>query len=191
MPCLCYSPQLSFILPIDHISWIFTPDTPSIAIPISMAKTSGAHPLSSPENTTMVTRTRLAKRCTPSAKYLAVYGAATPPPSSQKTKTKKKGYSWWSFRGRHSCSSWSLQKDKYMSMMHAKHAQYLNNLEDAEQYPAARCSQGHGIYMYHRSMSAAVESMNAANCEMRAKTAVDPLNACILLMKLKCKRFSK
>ena len=55
-----------------------------------MAKTSGAHPVSSPENSTMVTRTRPAKRRTPSAKYLAVYAAATPPPSSQKTKTKKK-----------------------------------------------------------------------------------------------------
>ena len=75
--------------------------------------------------------------------------------------------------------------------MHAKDAQYLNNLEDAEQYPAARCAQGHGIYMYHRSTSAAVESMNAANHKMHAKTALDPLNACILLMKLKCKRFSE
>ncbi len=83
------------------------------------------------------------------------------------------------------------EKDKYMPMMHAKDAQYLNNLEDAEQYPAARCTQGQGIYMCHRSTSAAVESMNAANREMRFKTAVDPLNACILLMKLECKRFSK
>jgi hypothetical protein len=33
--------------------------------------------------------------------------------------------------------------------------------------------------------------MNAANWEMRAKTAVDPLNACILLMKLECKRFNE
>jgi hypothetical protein len=33
--------------------------------------------------------------------------------------------------------------------------------------------------------------MNAANREMRAKTAVDPLNACIFLMKLECKQFSK
>ena len=78
-----------------------------------------------------------------------------------------------------------------MTMMHTKDAQYLNNLEDAEQYPAARCAQGHEIYMYHQSTSAVVESMNAANREMRAKTAVDPLNACILLMKLECKRFSK
>ncbi len=83
------------------------------------------------------------------------------------------------------------EKDKYMPMMHTKDIQYLNNLADSEQYPASRCAQGHGIYMYHRSTSAAVESMNAANREMRAKTAVDPLNACILVMKLECKRFNK
>jgi hypothetical protein len=78
-----------------------------------------------------------------------------------------------------------------MEMMHVKDAQYLNNLEDAEQYPVVRCAQGPCIYMYHRSTSAAVELMNAANCKMRAKTAVDPLNACILLMKLECKRFNE
>ena len=83
------------------------------------------------------------------------------------------------------------EKDKYMPMMHAKDAQYLNNLEDADQYPASRCAQGHKIYMYHRITSAAVELMNAANREMRSKTAVDPFNACILLMKLECKRFNE
>ena len=45
--------------------------------------------------------------------------------------------------------------------------------------------------MYHRTLSAAVESMKAANREMRAKTAVDPLNACILLMRMECKRYVK
>ena len=78
-------------------------------------------------------------------------------------------------------------KNNSMEMMHVKDAQYLNNLEDAEQYPAARCAQDPGIYIYNRSTSAAVELMNAANHKMRAKTAVDPLNACILLMKLECK----
>ena len=78
-----------------------------------------------------------------------------------------------------------------MEMMHVKDAQYLNNLEDAEQYPASRCAQCSGIYMYHRSTSALVKSINAANREMRSKTAVDLLNTCILLMKLECKRFSK
>jgi hypothetical protein len=68
------------------------------------------------------------------------------------------------------------KKNKCMDMMHVKDAQYLNNLEDAEQYPVARCAQGPGIHMYHRSTSAAVESMNAANHKMRSKTAVDLLN---------------
>jgi hypothetical protein len=45
--------------------------------------------------------------------------------------------------------------------------------------------------MYHRTSSAVLESMNAANREMRAKTAVDPLNACILLLRMECKRFVK
>ena len=84
-----------------------------------------------------------------------------------------------------------MEKDKYMPMMHAKDAQYLNNLENAEQYPVSRCAQGHGIYMYHRSTSAAVESMNADNREIRAKSAVDLLKACILLMKLEYKRFNE
>ena len=78
-----------------------------------------------------------------------------------------------------------------MEMMHVKGAQYLNSLEDAEQYPVVRCAQGPGIYMYHKSTSSVVESMNAANCKMHSKTAVDLLNACILLMKLECKRFSE
>ncbi len=44
--------------------------------------------------------------------------------------------------------------------------------------------------MYHRSTSARAESMNGANIEMRARAAVDPLNALILLTKLECKRFN-
>jgi hypothetical protein len=45
--------------------------------------------------------------------------------------------------------------------------------------------------MYHRSTLAAVELMNAANRECVPKAAVDPLNACICLMKLECKRFNQ
>ena len=82
-------------------------------------------------------------------------------------------------------------KDKYFPMMHNKDLQYLNSVPDQNQYPAARCAMTPGVYMYHRTSSAAVESMNAANREMRAKTAVDPLNACILLLKMECKRFIK
>ena len=82
-------------------------------------------------------------------------------------------------------------KDKYFPLMHQKDLQYLNTLPDHSQYPAARCALTPGVYMYHRTSSAAVESMNAANREMRAKTAVDPLNACILLLRMECKRLVK
>ncbi len=82
-------------------------------------------------------------------------------------------------------------KDKYFPMMHTKALQYLNTVSDQNQYPAARCAMTPGIYMYHHTSSAAIESMKAANREMRAKTAVDPLNACILLLKMECKRFIK
>ena len=82
------------------------------------------------------------------------------------------------------------EKTSSMPMMHPNDARYLNNLNDDEQYPAARCNKCPGIYMYHRSTSAGVESMNGANVEMRARAAVDPLNALILLIKLECKRFN-
>jgi hypothetical protein len=48
-----------------------------------------------------------------------------------------------------------------------------------------------GIYMYHWSSSASVESMNAANCDMQLKRALDPLNACLLLLRMECRQFMK
>jgi hypothetical protein len=83
------------------------------------------------------------------------------------------------------------EKQNSFPMMHHKDLTYLNNLDDVSQYPAARCAMGQGIYMYHRSSSASVESMNAANRDMRAKRAVDPLNACLLLLRMECRRFMK
>lgn len=83
------------------------------------------------------------------------------------------------------------EKDKYFPLMHQTDLQYLNTISDLSQYPAARCNVAPGVYMYHRTSSAAVESMNAANREMHAKSAVDPVNACILLIRMECKRFVK
>ena len=83
--------------------------------------------------------------------------------------------------GRQTVEAIEREKKHSMEMIHVKDAQYFNNLEDAEQYPAARCAQGPGIYMYHWCTSAAVESMNAANCQMCAKTAVDLLQLNLIL----------
>ena len=82
-------------------------------------------------------------------------------------------------------------KEEHMPKMHNSDLNYLNKLTDTSQYPAARCAMGNGIYMYHRTSSAAVESMNAANKEIQQRTAVDLVNATILLMRLECKRFTK
>jgi hypothetical protein len=81
------------------------------------------------------------------------------------------------------------EKEKTFPLMPRTDLQYLNSLSDESQYPAARCAKAPGVYMYHRTSMAAVESMNAANREMRAKTVVHPLNACILLIRMECKRF--
>ena len=55
------------------------------------------------------------------------------------------------------------EKDKNFEFMHKSDLDYLTSLNDHAQYPAARCTLSDGTYMYHRTSSAAVESMNAAN----------------------------
>ena len=75
-------------------------------------------------------------------------------------------------------------------MMDTRDLQYLNTLPDESQYTAAQCAATPGVYMYHQTLSAAVELMNAVNKEMRTKTAVDPLNVCILLIWMECKHFA-
>ncbi len=55
---------------------------------------------------------------------------------------------------------------------------YVNNVNDHQQYPAARVAYGarvdsESIYMYQRSSSSTAESMNAANKSVRNRTAVD------------------
>ena len=80
-------------------------------------------------------------------------------------------------------------KEQHIPKMHNLDINYLNKLTDTSQYPAARCAMGDSIYMYHRTSSAAVESMNAANKAFQDRTVVDPVNAMILLLKLESKRF--
>jgi hypothetical protein len=100
----------------------------------------------------------------------------------------------WTYHGLVECQSieqLETEKQNSFPMMHHKDLRYLNNLDDVSQYPAAKCAMGPGIYMYHRSSSASVESMNAANRDMQSKWAVDPLNVCLLLLRMECRRFMK
>jgi len=68
---------------------------------------------------------------------------------------------------------------------------YLTKLRDDQQYPAARCALGPHIYMYGRTSSASVESMNAANKSVCHRTSIDLVNATILLLQLEKKRFNE
>ena len=82
-------------------------------------------------------------------------------------------------------------KSKHFNAMKSKDIQYLNSLTNESQYLAARWATGENVYVYHCLLSGAVESMNGANKQMRARTAVDLLNATVLLLKLECTWFNK
>ena len=56
---------------------------------------------------------------------------------------------------------------------------------------SAHISLVHGEDKFISSWVTESKQMNNANREMRAKTAVDPLNACILLLRMECKRFTR
>ena len=73
--------------------------------------------------------------------------------------------------------------------MHPTSLKYLTKLDDNKQYPAARCAMGDNVCMYSKSASSGVESMNRANSVAKDRTAVDVLNAMILLIKLERSRF--
>jgi hypothetical protein len=72
---------------------------------------------------------------------------------------------------------------------------YVTQVKDHQQFPAARVAygarvEGEMIHMYQRSSSSTAELMNAANKLVRNRTAVDPINAMILLLKLEAKRYA-
>ena len=68
---------------------------------------------------------------------------------------------------------------------------FLGSISDYQQFPAAQCAMGDDICMYQRTASSAVESMNRANERVRDRTAIDPINSLILLIKLEAMRFEK
>ncbi len=86
--------------------------------------------------------------------------------------------------GCHSVAQLEAAKAKHYPNMHPTSLRYLMNLADECQYPAARCNMAENICMYRKSASSGVESMNRANAVARQCTAVDVLNAMILLIKL-------
>ncbi len=64
-------------------------------------------------------------------------------------------------------------------------------LAEEMQFPATRCAQGDSLCMYGKSVSSGVEAMNRAIEDIRQKTAVDILNATLVLLKKESIRYDK
>ncbi len=99
----------------------------------------------------------------------------------------------WMYNLLASCNSVKQLKNikaKYYDKMHPTNLHYLTKLPDRSQYPAARCAMGDNICMFSKSASSGVESMNKVNQLARQRTAVDVLNAVILLIKLEGECFN-
>jgi hypothetical protein len=77
--------------------------------------------------------------------------------------------------------------DRYFPQMNSKDLQYLNSVPDTSQYAVKRCKQG--AYMFHCTTSRGSEAMNAVNRELRTRTAVCPVNATMLTVKMECHRY--
>jgi hypothetical protein len=71
--------------------------------------------------------------------------------------------------------------------MKPAHIAYLDSLLDSQQFPAFRCHKSKDdfpdVYMYGKTASSGMESMNRANDDVRKRTAVDLLNAAIIMLK--------
>jgi hypothetical protein len=80
---------------------------------------------------------------------------------------------------------------KYEHQMTQAHFKYLNSITDEQQFPAARCAMAEMVCMYGKTASSGVEAMNRANDSIRRRTAVDILNAALLLIKKESERFER
>jgi hypothetical protein len=98
----------------------------------------------------------------------------------------------WLFGHLSGCSNMQQLKSeeaKYIDQLHPTDRHYLTKIPDKKQYAAACCAMGNDICMYGKSASSGVESMNHANKNVHEKTAVDMLNAAILLLNMEGNRF--
>ena len=80
---------------------------------------------------------------------------------------------------------------QHVPNMSDKVLKYLATVDDDSQYPACRVekTEHKEVYMYRRTASSSVESMNRANRAAREKTAVDVVQAVKLLIDLETSRF--
>ena len=89
------------------------------------------------------------------------------------------------------CREIDMQSEQHLPSLYADERRFLLKLPDNAQYPAACCAMGPNVYMYGRTASSGVESMNRANMEVRNNTSVDALNAAMTLIRIESRRYEK
>jgi hypothetical protein len=107
---------------------------------------------------------------------------------------KEKYLCYWFYQQLLNCS---LQET--LIKLHFKHSVhiddkalwYINLVPDHQQFPAARCVMGENICLYQGSSQLTAKSMNNAFFLVRERTAVDLVNATILLLQLETKRYNE
>jgi hypothetical protein len=95
------------------------------------------------------------------------------------------------FIGCKSVVSLSATRKKYKDMMFPTDRHYLFNITEKMQFPAARCAWGNSVCMYGKTASSGVEAINRANEDIHHRTAVDLLNATLILLKKESTRYNK
>ena len=98
------------------------------------------------------------------------------------------------FRQMLACNNvWDLEniRERTAAGLGEKVTEYFYKINDAAQFPSARCNMDPSIYLYDHEASSGVESMNNANKAVRNHSAVDPVNSIILLLNLEAKRYAK
>jgi hypothetical protein len=90
-----------------------------------------------------------------------------------------------------SVASLSAAREKYEDKIFPTDHHYLFDIAEEMQFPAARCTQGNSVCMYGKSASSGVEAINRANEDICQKTAVDILNATLILLKKESTQYDK
>jgi hypothetical protein len=73
--------------------------------------------------------------------------------------------------------------------MNPAHVNYLNLIFDKQQFPVVRCAMAEMVCMYGKTALSGVKAMNHANNSIQRQTAVDILNAALVLIKKESERF--
>ncbi len=75
--------------------------------------------------------------------------------------------------------------------MSPAHVNYLNSISNEQQFPVVRCAMAETVCMYGKTASSGVKAMNRANDSIQTGTAINILNAALVLIKKESEQFER